>query len=77
VALKGKYRGQEQKWYAYRFEGDESEIAIDPPPGGHEAEFESWAWRRMEELPGLIVPFKRQVYEQVIQCFAHLAGGNR
>lgn len=77
VALKGKYRGQEQKWFAYRFEGDESEIAIDPPPGGHEAEFETWAWRRMDELPGLIVPFKRHVYEQVIRCFAQLAGGNR
>jgi putative (di)nucleoside polyphosphate hydrolase len=76
VALKGKYRGQEQKWFAYRFEGEESEIAIDPPPGGHEPEFETWAWRRMEELPGLIVPFKRRVYEEVAACFAYLAGGN-
>ncbi|MCU0791001.1 MAG: RNA pyrophosphohydrolase, partial [Nitratireductor sp.] len=50
-------------------------IAIDPPPGGHEPEFETWAWRRMEELPGLIVPFKRRVYEKVAACFAHLAGG--
>lgn len=32
IALKGKYRGQTQKWFAYRFEGDESEIAINPPP---------------------------------------------
>jgi putative (di)nucleoside polyphosphate hydrolase len=76
IALKGKYRGQEQKWFAYRFEGEESEIAIDPPPGGHDAEFETWAWRRMEELPSLIVPFKRQVYEEVVARFAPLAGGN-
>uniref|UniRef100_UPI0013CFB343 RNA pyrophosphohydrolase n=2 Tax=Pseudomonadota TaxID=1224 RepID=UPI0013CFB343 len=35
IALKGKYRGQTQKWFAYEFTGDESEIAINPPPGGH------------------------------------------
>ena len=36
IGLKGKYRGQTQKWFAFRFEGDESEIRIDPPPGGHD-----------------------------------------
>ncbi|MFZ1773478.1 MAG: RNA pyrophosphohydrolase [Rhizobiaceae bacterium] len=72
-ALKGKYRGQTQKWYAFRFEGDDSEIAINPPPGGHEAEFDAWAWKPMTDLPELIVPFKRKVYEQVIAAFAHLA----
>lgn len=75
VALKGKYRGQKQKWFAYRFTGRESEIAIDPPPGGHSAEFDQWAWKPMRELPGLIVPFKRKVYEEVVSAFAHLAGG--
>ena len=73
VALKGKYRGQTQKWFAYRFEGDESEIAINPPPGGHTAEFDAWDWKPMEDLPGLIVPFKRNVYEQVVAVFRHLA----
>ncbi len=53
VALKGKYRGQTQKWFAFRFEGDEDEIAINPPPGGHEAEFDRWAWKPMAELPRL------------------------
>ena len=66
VALKGKYRGQTQKWFAFRFEGDEDEIAINPPPGGHSAEFDRWAWKPMPELPELIVPFKRKVYEQVV-----------
>ncbi|MBO6901056.1 MAG: RNA pyrophosphohydrolase [Rhizobiaceae bacterium] len=74
VALKGKFRGQTQKWYAFRFEGDESEIAIAPPPGGHEAEFDAWDWKPMDELPQLIVPFKRGVYEEVIAAFRHLAG---
>ncbi|MEO3389372.1 RNA pyrophosphohydrolase [Mesorhizobium sp. CAU 1741] len=73
IALKGKYRGQTQKWFAFRFDGDESEIAINPPPGGHEAEFDSWAWKPMAELPELIVPFKRKVYEEVIAAFRHLA----
>lgn len=73
IALKGKYRGQTQRWFAYRFEGDESEIAINPPPGGHEAEFDMWAWKPMAELPELIVPFKRGVYDEVVKAFRHLA----
>lgn len=72
IALKGKYKGQTQKWFAFRFEGDESEIAINPPPGGHEAEFEEWAWKPMQQLPELIVPFKRTVYEEVVSAFQHL-----
>eukprot|EP01133_Synstelium_polycarpum_P025882 gene25882-31081_t len=74
IALKGKYRGQTQKWFAYEFTGDESEIAINPPPGGHTAEFDAWEWKNMTELPDLIVPFKRTVYEQVVAAFKHLAG---
>ncbi len=73
VALKGKYRGQKQKWFALRFEGPESEIAINPPPGGHEAEFDMWEWKPMTELPELIVPFKRKVYDSVVEAFRHLA----
>lgn len=74
IGLKGKYRGQTQRWFAFRFEGPESEIAIDPPPGGHVPEFDQWAWKPMRDLPELIVPFKRKVYDEVIAAFAHLAG---
>ena len=73
IGLKGKYRGQTQWWFAFRFEGDESEIAINPPPGGHQPEFDAWEWKSIGELPGLIVPFKRAVYDQVVAEFAHLA----
>lgn len=73
IALKGKYRGQKQKWFAFRFEGPDLEIAINPPPGGHEAEFDMWEWKPMTDLPGLIVPFKRKVYESVVSAFRHLA----
>jgi putative (di)nucleoside polyphosphate hydrolase len=72
-AWKGKYRGQTQKWYALRFTGDESEIDIAQPAGGHKPEFIAWRWERMENLPGLIIPFKRPVYEAVVKSFAHLA----
>lgn len=73
IALKGRFRGQTQRWFAYRFEGSEDEIAINPPPGGHDAEFDAWAWKPMDRLPELIVPFKRSVYEQVVKAFRHLA----
>ncbi|WP_136658231.1 RNA pyrophosphohydrolase [Nitratireductor sp. XY-223] len=72
VALKGKYRGQTQRWFAFRFEGDESEITINPPPDGHKAEFDAWQWRRLSEVPDLIIPFKRAVYDKVAAAFAHV-----
>jgi putative (di)nucleoside polyphosphate hydrolase len=74
VAFKGKYRGQTQKWFAFRFDGDEREIQINPPPGGHTAEFDDWAWKPMGELPELIVPFKRHTYVEVVAAFRHLVG---
>lgn len=73
IGLKGKYRGQTQRWFAFRFEGEENEISIDPPPGGHAPEFDAWEWKQMNDLPTLIVPFKRTVYDQVVAEFAHLA----
>ena len=70
----GRYRGQKQRWFAFRFEGEESEISLDPPPGlGLEKEFDAWRWAPMDEVLALIVPFKRGVYEQVIKAFRHLA----
>jgi putative (di)nucleoside polyphosphate hydrolase len=73
-AWKGKYRGQQQKWYALRFTGEEREIDIAHPGGGaHKPEFIAWRWEKMENLPGLIIPFKRPVYEEVVKRFAHLA----
>ncbi|MHB2169511.1 RNA pyrophosphohydrolase [Alsobacter sp. R-9] len=73
-AWKGRFRGQTQKWFALRFEGDESEIDIHAPAGGHKPEFAEWRWERMDRLPELIIPFKRPVYERVVAAFAHLAG---
>jgi len=72
-AWKGKYRGQTQKWFAVRFTGDEREIDI-ADPAGHEPEFTAWRWERMENLPALIIPFKRQVYERVVREFVRFEG---
>jgi putative (di)nucleoside polyphosphate hydrolase len=70
---KGRFRGQRQKWFALRFDGDESEIDIDTPAGGHKPEFDAWRWEAVGHLAGLIVPFKRPVYEKVVETFGHLA----
>ena len=69
----GKYRGQKQKWYALRFSGDESEIDIATPGGGHDPEFVEWRWAAMSELPELVVPFKRAIYERVVNEFRKFA----
>ena len=70
----GRYRGQKQRWFAFRFEGPDSEIDVLAPGGGaHHAEFTEWRWEKLERLPELIVPFKRGVYEQVVRAFRHVA----
>jgi putative (di)nucleoside polyphosphate hydrolase len=67
----GRYRGQRQKWFAMRFHGSDDEVALARP--GHPPEFDAWRWAPIGELAGLIVPFKRAVYEQVVREFAALA----
>jgi putative (di)nucleoside polyphosphate hydrolase len=69
VALKGRYRGQRQKWLAMRFTGEDTDIDIRT----HEPEFAEWKWLAMEALPRLIVPFKRDTYTKVIEAFRDLA----
>ncbi len=73
-AWKGKYRGQKQKWFALRFTGDDSEIDIAHPGGGHhKPEFIAWRWEPVANLPRLIISFKRAVYERVVREFSNLA----
>jgi putative (di)nucleoside polyphosphate hydrolase len=76
-AWKGKYRGQRQKWFALRFTGDEREIDVTHPAGGHEPEFLDWRWEPMQNLPALVIPFKRNVYEQVVAEFSKFAEPDR
>lgn len=72
-AWNGKYRGQTQKWYALRFTGDEREIDIAHPAGGHKPEFVEWRWEPLDNLPALVVPFKRKTYERVVKEFSRFA----
>ncbi|MEE9589323.1 MAG: RNA pyrophosphohydrolase [Hyphomicrobiaceae bacterium] len=71
-ALKGRFRGQKQKWFAMRFTGHDSEVELGDEHGEHKPEFDAWRWAKMAEVPELIVPFKRAVYEAVIAEFNHL-----
>jgi putative (di)nucleoside polyphosphate hydrolase len=73
IALKGRYRGQRQKWFAMRFTGPDSEIDIRARDG-RKAEFDAWRWADVAEVPALVVPFKRQVYEDVLAAFAPHVG---
>ena len=66
-ALGGKWRGQTQKWFALRFEGEDMDIRLDLDP---HPEFDAWRWARLEELPGLAVPFKRDIYSALTREFA-------
>ena len=68
VALGGKYRGQQQKWFAMRYLGDESDINLIPPPP-HKQEFDAWCWVSLDTVTERVVPFKREVYAAVIEEF--------
>lgn len=66
---RGRFRGQRQKWFAFRFTGTDRDIDID----SHDhPEFSTWRWAPMLELPLLIVPFKRQLYQQLVEEFRPL-----
>ena len=69
IIWKGRFRGQKQKWFAMRFTGTDADINI------HTAhpEFSEWKWAPMLSLPDLIVPFKRQIYTDIITEFKNLA----
>jgi putative (di)nucleoside polyphosphate hydrolase len=70
----GKYRGQTQKWFALRFDGEDSEIDVAHPGGGkHKAEFSAWRWEKLHLLPDLVTAFKRDVYVKVVAAFSDLA----
>lgn len=59
---KGKWRGQEQKWFACRFLGSDADINIETD----HPEFGRWQWVELAQLVELIVPFKREAYQQIV-----------
>ena len=64
----GRYRGQEQKWFAFEFLGKDTDITITT----QEPEFSEWAWKSKNDLLSSIVPFKVEVYQKVFLELGHL-----
>ena len=63
---KGKWRGQRQRWFLFRFLGEDSDIDIATP----HPEFNAWRWIDPADLPNVIVPFKKALYEKILTAFA-------
>jgi len=70
TAWKGRFRGQEQIWFAMRFVGTDADVDLDAD--GHAAEFRAWHWVAVARLPTLAVPFKRGAYRRVLAELAPL-----
>lgn len=72
---KGKWRGQRQSWFLYRFLGEDSDVRIET----EHPEFRAWRWSEPATLPAMIVPFKKALYEELLVVFADhfaAAGGD-
>jgi len=67
----GRYRGQRQKWFAMRFTGSGADIDL----ATEHPEFDAWKWMAPERLPEVIVPFKRQLYIDVLAEFRRYCAG--
>jgi putative (di)nucleoside polyphosphate hydrolase len=69
-ALKGKFRGQKQKWFLMLFKGNDKEFNLDK----YEPEFDDWSWRELEEMPSLVVDFKKDLYLELVRKFSPIKG---
>ena len=67
------FRGQTQKWVAFRFTGDDAAIDVLDPTGGVRPEFFEWAWLPLASLPAKVMPHKRRTYERVVEAFGRFA----
>ena len=63
---KGKYRGQRQTWFLARFTGSDADIDIQTA----HPEFAAWKWADPRDITGMIVPFKKRLYQEVLAAFA-------
>ena len=66
----GRFRGQRQKWFLMRFTGCDGDIYL----ASEHPEFDAWRWVEPEQLPALIVAFKRQLYIDVLSEFRAYCG---
>ena len=63
IIWKGKFRGQKQRWFIVKFTGEDKEINLNTK----HPEFIEWRWINFEELPNVIVDFKKKVYEELLK----------
>ena len=63
---KEPWRGQRQTWFLARFLGEDEDVNIETK----DPEFRAWRWVDSDQLPHLIVPFKKKLYEDVLEAFA-------
>lgn len=69
--MRGRFLGQMQKWFAFRFKGRDSDIRLDT----HTPEFSDWRWASLDSAPQLVIPFKRATYEEVARRFKKYSVG--
>jgi putative (di)nucleoside polyphosphate hydrolase len=67
--LKGRYRGQEQRWFALRFTGQDADIDL---AASGRPEFDAWRWIPLAQVPEVAAPFKRPIYDRLAADFAYL-----
>ena len=67
------FRGQRQKWFAFRFTGPESEIKVLEMRNNQPVEFDAWRWEPLTNVASLVVPFRREIYQAVAQEFARFS----
>jgi putative (di)nucleoside polyphosphate hydrolase len=68
---RGRYLGQRQKWFAFRFKGRDADVRLDT----HSPEFSDWRWAPLETSPELVIPFKKATYEEVARRFQKYSVG--
>lgn len=66
MRLSGPFFGQRQKWFAFRFIGNDSDVRLDD----HAPEFDAWRWAPVDEAARLVIPFKQPVYREAALRFA-------
>lgn len=69
---RGRYKGQKQKWFAFRFKGRDADVKLD----AHTPEFIDWRWAPLAQAPALVIPFKRPTYQEVARRFEKYSVGD-
>ncbi len=69
LVFHGKYRGQEQEWFALQFLGEDREIDLSGKDEPEAPEFVAWRWAPLRAVPAMIVSFKKPAYDRVVEAF--------